>query len=178
MRSDRPIDRHIASFISVQDNRDNAGLMLLIDSQDRIRRSLALITLYQGLQKRFENPKLANLTEWLAKDAEIVAERFKSIPLRQEVLKAIPKEVKTGNLTRVLNLIDSPVQVRKDEHDFLLSARHYRALGQERDFIKKDLAENPNFGLATGRQVTMYVSILLACLMIACIIIMRLSGQG
>ncbi len=177
-RSEKPIDRHIAAFISVQDNRDNAGLMLLVDSQDRMRRSLALITMFQGLQKRFENPKLLNLTEWLSKDAEIVSERFRSIPLRQDILKALPKELKTGNLTRVLNLIDNPLQVRKDENDFLVSMRHYQALGFERDYIRKDLAENANFGLVSGRQIAMFMSIISAIIMVAITIAKHYLERG
>lgn len=177
-KSERPMDRHIASFISVHDNRDNAGFMSLLESTDRIRRSLALITLYQSMQKRFDNPKLVGLTQWLVKDAEIVAERFRSLALKEDVIKSIPKEAKTGNLTRVITLIDSPMQVRKDETDFVMASRHFIALGNERDFIQRDLTNNPDFGHTTGRQVAMFLSIMLAGLLTACVFIMRFTGPG
>jgi hypothetical protein len=172
-KDNKPIDRHIASFISVRDNRDNSGLMTLLEGPDTIKRSLAVLTLYQQIQRRFNLNKLPGLCEWLSKDAEIVIQRFRSIPLKKEIMKQLPKEVVTGNLTRVLSLIDNPAQVRKDENDFLKAIKQHYAFGFERDAIRRELTNNPYYGFGTGRQIALFMSMVMSALIIVASLIVH-----
>lgn len=174
----KPVDRHVAAFISARDNRDNAGLMSILETGDPIRKSLALITLLQSMQKRYDNPKLPNLCEWLIKDAEVVAQRFKSQNLKQEIIRQIPKEAKTGSLVRIMALIDNPIQVKKDEFDFQQACRSYISMNQEKERVRNSINNDPSFGLASGRQIALVVSVILSGLVIASTIMLNFTGLG
>jgi serine/threonine protein kinase len=173
----KPLDRHIASFITVRDNRDNSGLMTIVDTGDVMKRSLALLTLYQLMQRRFNMNKLPGLAQWLAKEAEVVVQRFRSISLKTEILKQLPKEVATGNLTRLLGLVDNPAQVRRDESDYHRAMQQYYIYGHERDNIRKELTTNPYYGFRTGRQIALFVSMIMTALIIAATLIVHFGDK-
>lgn len=174
----RPIDRHIASFVMTRDTHDNAGLMVVLEGSDQMRRSLALLTLYQQLQKRFDNPKLVHLCEWLEKDAEFVIQRYHNIPLKQSLLKYLPKEAKTGELSRMLGLIDSPHQVRKDETDFARAMQYYAMYGRERDSIRLNLDTNKNFGFGSGQYVAFVIAVVTSLVLVTMTLLTNFTRLG
>lgn len=163
----QPMDRHIAAFIMTQDNHDNAGFLQIYDSNDKIRRSLALLTLYQQLQKRFDNPKLENLCQWLARDAEAVIGRFHDQRLIKNLLKYLPKEIRTGDLSRVMALVDNPVQVKKDMTEFSIAQQQYARYNHELETIRMQLENNDNFGYESGRQAAVMIAMMLSGILVA-----------
>ncbi len=171
-----PIDRHISSYITINDTRDNAGLMLLIEGTNPIKRSLAMITLYQQLQRRYNIPKLEDLCKWLVKDAEIVAQRLKNLSAKESIIKQIPKEAASGSLTRLLSLVDNAQQIKHDDSEFLKATYQYASYNNESEKIQHDLQHNPNYGFNTGRQIAMVISVALACLIAIISILMYFKG--
>lgn len=167
MNGQSPLDRHVASFIVTQDLHDNAGFLNIVDGTDVIRRSLAVVTLFQQLQKRHDNPKLENFCRWLGKDAEIIIQRFHDQQLKKTLLKYLPKEIKTGDLTRILSLIDNPMQVKKDINEFAMAGEKYQHYNRERENIRMQLEINPRYGFESGQQVAMIISLLISGIMIA-----------
>src|SRR5690606_6075761 len=151
----------------------NSGIMMLLDGGDGMRRSLGLLTMYQQLQKRHDNIRLENLCQWLVKDTELIAQRFKNLALKKDVLKHIPKEAKTGNLTNMLALVDQAAQVKRDEFEFIQATYRYANYGREQDKINRDLNNNPSFGFDSGRHLALIISILLAGIMVFAFFLMH-----
>jgi len=174
----KPIDRHIASFTVVRDTHDNAGLMLIIDGSDPMRRSLALLTLYQQIQKRADSPKLPQFCEWMSKDIDLVIQRYHNLPLKESLQKHVAKEIKVGDLNRILTMIDSPAQVRKDETDYAQAVKDYAAFSYERDTIRINLDLKKNFGQESGQYVAMVISLIISGALITTMILMRFTGGG
>jgi hypothetical protein len=170
-KSNKPIDRHIASFICVHDTHDNNGLMSSIDSGDKIKYSLALLALYQGLQKRADNGKFIDLCEWLYKEAEVIIQRFYNLNIKQEMIKTLTKEMKTGNLRGMLAVVDNPIQVRKDFDDFQKATNYYKSLGTERDRIRQELDRNSTYGQGSGQHIAMVISAILSGVIIVSLIV-------
>ena len=158
----KPIDRHIASFISARDPTDNNGFMTSLDSGDKIKYGLALLNLYDGLQRRADVPSLVNLCEWLAKEADHVIQRFYNLNLKEQLQKDLAKEIKTGNLKRIVTLIDNPILLRKDEEDFKRATLLYKAIGTETVRMRTELDRNPTFGQGSGQHFAMVISAILS----------------
>lgn len=177
MSEKSPMDRHIASFIATEDNHDNGGMLTIIDGTNTMRRSLALLTLYQQLQKRSDNPKLERLCRWLSKDAEIIIDRFHDQQVKKNLLKYLPKEIKTGDLSRVLSLIDNIVQVKKDQDEFAYARKQYLYYNNERETIRTQLDTNPKFGYESGQQIAMIISFLISGIVIAATLLMHFGGR-
>lgn len=158
----KPLDRHISSFIAARDGHDSSGLMAIIEGNDKVKGSLAMLTLFQGLQKRSDGQKLPGLCAWLARDAEFVTTRLNNQIMKKDIIKQLPREIKTGSLQRVLMLIDNPMQVRQDSESFIHAVRRHRALGAESEQIRKELNKGGRFGENLGQHMAMVISAILA----------------
>src|SRR5690606_33979568 len=155
-----------ASFIMTRDAHDNSGLMTILDGMATMRRSLALLTLYQQLQKRFDNPKLVQLCEWLSMDAAIIIERFYNLQLKKTLTKFLPKQIKTADLSRILSMIANPLQVRKDENAYALAMHQYASHGYARDRRRLERDTTKHYGYESGQHLALIVSLLLSGLFI------------
>lgn len=177
-KEQKAIDRHIASFITTRDSRDNSGLIMILEGDDAMRRSLALMTIYQQLQRRYNIQKLVGLSEWLSREAELIAQRFKNIEDRNGVLKQLPKDIASGNLTKMLTTIDNPAMVRKDEYNFMRAVQSFVNYGRERDMIRHQLTNNPRYGYSTGRQIALVISMAISGVIIALVLLNHFVGPA
>ena len=175
-KEEKAIDRHIASFITVRDSRDNSGLIMILEGADLMKRSLALITIYQQLQRRYNLQKLVGLAEWMAKEAEVVVQRFKNIEDKTNIMKQLQKDIASGNLTKMLTSIDNPAQVRKDEYNFMRAVQQFTNYGRERDMIRHQLLHNPRYGFSTGRQIALVISMGISAVIIVCVLLSHFTG--
>jgi serine/threonine protein kinase len=176
MRPQTIIDRHIASFISTHDTKDNSIFFILMEGSDALKKPLSLITLFQSMQKRYQVPQLSGLCDWLLPEIEIVAQRFHNRKHRRTILKNVQMEVKNGNLVRVLALIDNPNDMNRDRMEFQNARGLYEKLEKEHDYLENNLKRHDVFGRATGRQIAAAISAIMGGLLIAIIILAKISN--
>lgn len=169
------IDRHVASFITCRDNKDQSGLIGLIQGTDKMRRSLAIITLFQNIQVRYYKKPLVNLTKRLASDAERVIERYHNTDLANDIRKKIAKTVEKGDITKLLGLVDNPQVVNQDKLEFEQARQEYFILKQEHENISKRLDGNKTHGAAVGRELAAVISGVLAGVLIATLLLVTIT---
>ncbi len=173
------IDRHVASFISCRDNKDQSGLIGLIQGTDAIKRSLAMITLFQNIQVRYYKKPLVNIAKRLSADAEIVIERYHNTDLANDIRKKIAKTVEKGDITKLLSLVDNPQIVNKDKLEFETACQEYFILKQEYENITKRLEGNKAHGTSVGRELAAVISGVMAGILIAGLLLITItSGFG
>ncbi len=172
------IDPHIVSFIIVRDDKDHVGIMNLIQYSDRLRRNLAVLTLFYTLQSRLYSKPLPNLAKRFVPIAHTVVERYKSLDLVERTHKNIEKIVKKGHLDLLMQLIDDPIKVREDEIAYLKAVRHFSLVEEEKQKLRKELENNPEFGKATGREIASIISIILSGIIIAIMLMLKLTGDS
>lgn len=177
-QSNSLIDRHIASFISCRDNKDQTGLIGLIQGTDAIKRSLAMITIFQNIQVRYHKKPLVNLTKKLAADAERVIERYHNSDLANDIRKKIAKTVEKGDITKLLSLVDNPQVVNQDKLEFEHARQEYFILKQEHDNISKRLDGNKTHGASIGRELAAVISGVLAGILIATLLLVTITSGG
>ncbi|HEY1097069.1 MAG TPA: hypothetical protein VGF14_07495 [Alphaproteobacteria bacterium] len=176
-RPQQPLDRHIASFISTHDQKDNSLYLILAEGTDPLKRPLALVTLFQSMQKRHQVPPLSGLADWLSKDIEQIAQRYHNRRYRKNVVKNVESDIKGGNLTRLLTLVDSPQEIGRDRSEFEQARIFYRRLEKEHDYLESNLKRNDVFGRATGRQIAAVISGVMGGLFMAATLLMKLTNS-
>jgi len=129
------------------------------------------------LQRRFNLTKLQDLAQWLVREAEVVALRFKNVEVRNDAVKQIAKAANTGSLTKLLTAIDNPVQVKKDEYEFLKAVRQYNAYNRERNMISSELTNNPQYGFKTGHYVALVISLIISGIIVAATLLTHFAGM-
>ncbi len=171
------IDRHIASFISCRDTKDQSGLLSLIQGGDIMRRSLALITFFQNIQIRYHKKPLVSLTKRLALDAERVVKRYYNVDLANNIRKKIKDTAQKGDITSLLGLIDNPQTVNQDKNEFDQARHEYALLKQEQEKINKHLDNNKSYGYSMGRELAAVISGVLSCILTAAMLLLALTGN-
>ena len=172
------IDRHMASFISCRDNKDQTGLIGLIQGTDKIRRSLAMITLFQNIQVRYYKKPLVALAKRLSVDAERVIERYHNAELADGIRKRIQETVEKGDITKLLSLVDNPQVVNQDKLEFEHARQEYFLLKQEHTNISARLDGNKKHGGAMGRELAAVISGVLAGILIATLLLLTVTKGG
>jgi len=155
-----------------------AGMFRLIESVDKIKSSLAVVTLFRDLQFRFCREELPGLTMWLGRYCKPIIDRYHNRKTREDIYEKLEKTVKSGDLNRLVGLIDNPQTVRKDQFEFQKAQRDYYEMEVDRLDFKKKLKNDKNFGRETGRQVASIVSLVFGATLAALVMVFRMSMYG
>jgi len=168
-RPDRPehvLDRHMVAFVSVRESKMIDAYLGHITSPDPGNQVLGIIRTLAAIQKRFNTGPLPGLSAWMAQLGATAIDRFYDRDLRAEIKKRLEKVKDAGNLTALLDLLADARVIQEDLQRFAQAQIEYVALGREKEQIESYLSRRRLFGYATGRQVAMLVSALLAVLCI------------
>ncbi|MDE2337613.1 MAG: hypothetical protein KGL10_09905 [Alphaproteobacteria bacterium] len=161
------LDRHIAAFISVREPKMIDPYFGYVNSHNRGQQVIGVIHVLAAIQRRFSAPPVPGVCKWLISLTAPMVELFNDRDLRQVMAKKIGALQGTGNLTALLDLVDDTALIRADQQRFAYARQEYAVLVAEKGRIEGLLARRQVFGVATGRQVAMLVSCLLAATVVA-----------
>lgn len=163
-RPDTVLDRHMIAFISVREPKMIDPFLGHITSHDRGNQVVGIIRALSAIQKRFNTGAVPAVTAWLASLSGPAIERFRDHDLRKVAAKQVERAASTGHLSALLDVVDDLRVVQDDSQRFLLAQHEYALLVREQAQIEGYLKQRRTFGYATGRQVAMLVSTLIASL--------------
>lgn len=170
-RPGEPIDRHIAAFLVVHDRRGEQLFDQMSPPNGPQKRGLALLTLYGELQYRFGPDSLPALSQWLATFIEPSIRRFLNKPYQEKMRRQLKEVAAKGQLTRLLNMVDDPDKLEKDEREFLMARQIYRDVQREIDQLTADLSKRDELTARVGRPVAATVASFLSIILLSIILI-------
>jgi hypothetical protein len=176
-RSDRPqemLDRHMMAFISVREPKMIDPHLGHVISRDRGYQLIGISRTLAAIQKRFSTGPVPGVGNWLISLINPAIDRFYDRDLRQEMKRRMGKLNDSGDLQAILDLIDNLQLVREDMQRFAQARNEYAYLLREQTQLSNQLERRATFGRATGRNVAMMVSALLASCSIMIYLFMRL----
>jgi hypothetical protein len=180
-RADRPehiLDRHMMAFISVREPKMIDPHLGHVISRERGHQLVGIARTLASIQRRFNTGPVPGVGNWLIALIGPAIDKFNDRDLRQEVARRMNRLMDGGNISAILDLIDSPALVQDDNNRFAHARREYAALMGERNRIGEHLKKRQFYGRATGRQAAMLVSAFLSSLCIMVYLIYRLTGEG
>ena len=164
-RQNRPesmYDRHMVAFLSVRESKMIDPFLGNIISPDRGNQVIGLARSLAALQRRFNTGPVPGVTSWLMSMVQPVIEKYYDRDLRAEMAKRSAKLSESGNLQQVLDLIDSQALVQEDGQRFQYARQEFALITQERERLQGALKSSSNFGVASGRQTAMLVSVVIS----------------
>ena len=173
-RPKEPIDRHIAAFLIVRDRRGEAQLSTLSSPEGSLRRGLALLTILSELQSRNGPESLPHLAAWLAPIAESAIRRFISKTLREAVQKQIKEAVTSGDLVKLLRLVDDSRRIDNDKRDFAAARMLYLNIQKEIAGLEVKLRNRDSVVLGAGKPMAASISSFLAIILICAAVVRAL----
>ena len=171
-RPREPLDRHIAAFLVVRDKRSEAIFSPMLMPEGSIRRGLGLLSLFADLQYRHGSENLPQLASWLSPVAEPAIRRFLGKALRETLQKQIKDVTSSGDLSKLLRLLDDPKNVERDQHDFLAARILYLNIQKEIAGLEVKLTNRESVVVSTGKPMAASISSFLALILI-CAAVLR-----
>lgn len=178
-RGREPIDRHIAAFLAARHRRlDEAVLMQLAPTGDPVRRMIASLMILSDVQQRTINAPVRQLCRWIVPLLEPAIARFHHRPHRQTVRQQLEEAADKGMLAALLSLVDDSAALKSDLAGLAAARRECRATQREIEQLRRMINDRQGIIATTGRQAAALISGLVACLVIAGVVLNYLTSRG
>lgn len=177
-RPDNVLDRHMIAFISVREAKMIDPHLGHIISHNRAFQVIGVLRTLAGMQQKFPVGSLPNIGNWIISLMKPVIERYNDKDLRDTLEKNVEKLKNSGDLAKILDLVDNEKQIQEDIARYAAARREFALLAREMIATSDAIKKNKKLGLDTGRQVAMMVSSLLSCIAIMLYIIAFFAGGG
>lgn len=159
IRSDNVLDRHMIAFLSVREQKMIDPYLGHIVSHDRKNQMIGTLQCLAAVQKRFRVGSVPAVGAWLIGMMGPVLERITDRDLRAEINKRLGKIADPGDLGAILELVDSSHLLHEDAQRFALARQEHAGLMRESYQLRERLQQKGVFGIDTGRQIAMLISV-------------------
>jgi hypothetical protein len=176
-RADRPeaiLDRHMVAFISVREPKMIDPHFGFVNSSVKGHQVIGIMRTLAAIQRRFSVGTVPGVTNWLSTMTSHAIELLHDRDLRQMMAKRINTIKDNGMISALLEVVDDSALVRDDAQRFAWAQHEYRSLTTEKGQIETLIRTRKNFGKATGRQVSMFLSVVLATAIVVIYVVMHL----
>lgn len=162
-RSREPMDRHIAAFLLARGHRNEPLFEAMNAPGNTPRRGVALLTIFSELQFRYGPDSLPNLAQWLLPMLEPAAQRFLGKRMKDSLRSAMKEAAMKGDLGQMLQLVDDPKRIERDQQDFVAARILYLNILKEINTLEKHMANRSimiqSFGKPLAASLSSFLSI-------------------
>ncbi|MCB9964277.1 MAG: hypothetical protein H6857_05000 [Rhodospirillales bacterium] len=173
-----PLDRHAIAFLSAKDSRILDSFLIELNASEKYKNILANVWAIANIQKRFELPPLPHLAEYLVRVMGPVLERFHDRHLRERLVKEFDKIKKSGDLSKLMALLENVEIMDKDIRFFQRAMVQYKEFESEKRLLTAHLEKKGELGKSSGRMAAAIISCALGGLGIITLALIELSGKG
>lgn len=168
-KSSRPelfVDRHVAAFLSVKDRRMIDPFLNELNAPEYFKKVLANIKTVATIQKRSRMEAFPGISKWCADLLGPIYERYHDRDFRVKLKEKIEKAKETGDISKIIALIDNAETVQRDFIDFRRAMKEYHDLREEHNTLRHKMEKRDDYGRDIGREVAAVVSGVLAGILI------------
>ena len=165
-RPQEPIDRHIAAFLIVRERRSEMLFDSMASAPGTGRRGLAMLALYADMQERYGPEALPGLAQWLMPMLEPVMQRFLGKTVKEKMREQVREAVTRGNLVKLLQLIDDPKRIERDQQEFMAARMLYLNIMKEIAVLENRIANRDAVVRESGKPMAASISTFIAILLV------------
>jgi len=165
-RPREPMDRHIAAFLIAREKRSESIFIPMSLPEGSVARGLALLTLLAEMQYRHGPENLPHLAAWLSFVVEPATRRFINKSTRAALQKKANEVIASGNLSHLLQLIDNPKSITRDQQGFHAARILYLNIQKEIIGLEAKINNRESVVRAAGKPMAAAISTFLAIVLI------------
>ncbi len=174
----RLFDRHVTAFLMTRDRKNIEPYLHDLNSTNEQKRLLGELLTLATIQKRTRSAAVPHLAKWFNSQRDIFLSRIHDRQERDRISISMDKIADSGDLSRLLTLLDNPQMKMADATNFRRAMQEYHGLERESNALERELMNNPNFGRGMGRNVAAGLSAVIAFAIICITMVVYLSGKG
>ena len=164
------LDRHLAAFIGTY-SPEGDKMLKRFKRQTGGDRVMLALRLFAMLQVRFNAHNLTNLTRWLGSRLDPLVESFHSRTRREYLKERIGKAQANGDITLLLDLVNSATEDTADGAQFEAAEYRYAANENEIEELAHGSAKVEAMGRALGARAARALAFVLLLLSLLLVII-------
>jgi hypothetical protein len=165
-----PIDRHIAAFIAARINENIDSYLAQLGDLDGSIQTLGMLRLLVYLQDKMSAGTLMGLTKWVGGLMGPVIRLYHNRQKQKEIEADVPRLVRSGDLSKLLSLLDDAVAKKEDEANFLIALKEYHEAGDEINDIEENTGPGTEAADHTSKRAAAIASILIMIFIVSMII--------
>ncbi|MCE9508431.1 MAG: hypothetical protein K8R48_09015 [Alphaproteobacteria bacterium] len=171
------LDRHMIAFISVREPRLIDPHLGYLNSPGKGKQTVGIMRTLAAIQQKFAVGPVPGIMNWLLSMTPPVIEMLHDRDLRRDMSRQLNRLRGSGNLEELLDLVDDHLLIQDDERRFDQARDEYKNLAAEKNDLENYIKRRKNFGMVTGRQISMIASSTLAIVIITGYVVQRfISG--
>lgn len=172
------IDRHVAAFLGVKDNKVIENSMADINSDEFHKQMLGNLKCFATLQRRSQLPAFPRVAQAFAEQMNVIYKRYHDRKVREALKKNIVTYAAAGDLVKMSALLGNPEVQKKDFLAFRQAMAEYEDLRQEKFTLLQKMENPKTFGVKTGQEIAAVIACVISGLVLVTIGFMYLSKQG
>lgn len=166
------MDRHLGGFLLARDRKVLPQMLASIDqTNDVLRRNVALLTLYSELQYRNGPDVLKGLAGALLPLTEEATKRFHNRPRQEKIRKDLRAAANEGALAKMLKLVDDPAALEEDRQQFEAARVYFTATEDEVQRLSLYSSNRRALAQGAGQPLAAVIAVFMAFVLLVMIII-------
>ena len=172
------IDRHVASFLSVNDRKVIDPYLAELNAPEMYKRVLGNVKVLATIQQRGKMEAFPGICKWIASILGVYYERIHDRELRQKLIERIERLCDVGDISKMASLIDNIEMKQKDFQSYRQAMIDFNKLRNEAQALEDKLAKPEIFAKETGREYAAIISSVLAGIVIIAFVFIYLMQGG
>ncbi|QQG36967.1 MAG: hypothetical protein HYS17_04135 [Micavibrio aeruginosavorus] len=180
-RPNRPqlfVDRHIAAFLSVRDRKVIDPYLVDLNAPEPYKRVMGNIKVLATIQSRIRSEPFPGVCRWIASLLDVYYARIHDRELRQKIKDKVERLKDTGDIGKMILLLDSQDIKHNDFQDFRQAMVDYGKLREEAHELEKKLAKPETFVREVGREYAAIIASALSGIVIIAFSIIHFTSGG
>lgn len=166
-----PLDDHIAAFIAARFDANLERHLVSFGKSNDIEMTVGVLGILSALQSRLGPPALYGLTSWIGGLIGPAIHLYRSRARRRQLENEIPRLVREGTLTAILNLLNDPEALSSDEMDFEDAKTEFQEAEDEIGRVEKNVLPSSEDNRKIGQQSAAVFSVIIAMSVVAILLI-------
>lgn len=156
----KPMDRHLAAFISARFNDNINPHLKAIASPKESTALVGMLSLYAFLQWKLRTPPVFGLASWIGGVLGPAINSYHNRVTRRDIEREIPKLVRKGSLPELFDLIDNAEKRQEDQEGYSDALDEYAACAAEIEEIEGTGTALVEKAEKTGQKTAAMISII------------------
>ncbi|MDH5748580.1 MAG: hypothetical protein OEY85_04640, partial [Rhodospirillales bacterium] len=170
----KPIDRHIAAFVSAKVDHDISPHLKSLASPLPDKSIIGILSLLAFLQWRLKIDALHGLSSWVGGLLKPAVDSYHSRKVRKEVQREVTKCIDTGILPELFDVIDNSAKRNKDIEGFKAAVKQFAETESELKSIDVTEAGSSESAEHLGRQAAAMISVIISLITVSITFLMKI----
>ncbi len=160
------LDRHCTAFLSVRESKLIDAFLFDLNAPETYKNIMGELSTLARIQKSYAINAVPNIAAYIAEHITPVYERFHDKETQENLKDSIKKHAKSGNLIKMLSVLDNADLKKRDLGRFYGAMKSYKEFSTDLKTLENKLENKATFQNGIAHKIAASVSVIMAVFII------------